>query len=1596
MAKAAGATLAVESLELPGMSKSMAPEETNRERPDTLYWVSHPEGVWMLGEFKGAENGANVYTTELGEVSIPAKDPQPLELTDPKVMDGVADICELDQVTTATVLDTIRTRYKRGEIYTNISRILIAVNPFKGLDIYGGEFIEMYSSKNKLDSLPPHVFQIASDAFNGLREEMKGQSVLISGESGAGKSETTKLVMFYASEVLSNSDSGFVDQLLRISPVLEAFGNAKTTRNYNSSRFSKWIEVLADPSSMTLSSASVTEYLLELPRVCNQGPGERNYHIFYQLAADTSEDWEHLKVLGASRFKYLNRNPAQTPDVDDISDFRDVCRALATLKVSREEIDATFRTVSAVLHLGQLEYEKDKRSEGVDVTDKDLLSDLAELMGVPMEPLLNCLCYKRLTVNNETVLSPFDLEQANTNRNNVAKLIYGRLFSWIVARCNMTLKRITDDEESEETTKKFIGVLDIAGFEKFETNMLEQLLINLSNEKLQQVFIHTVFKQELADYAQEGIPYIDVFFNDNKPILELLEGKNGILSILDDATTGVKQTDQLFTSRILKDHGTNPAFIAPKFGGLLEFGIVHYAGEVLYSTQGFLEKNQLSQPPEVLELMEKSSNVVLRKLAPEQFDQRGGRKVTIGSGFRKNLNELILKLQSSSSHFIRCVKPNSNRAPGQLDAKQVVEQMTSAGIQEAVKLRKSGYALRQTFKAFLSRYLMILSKAEKKNIQQTTGIGLVDLVGTGSVNVRESHRRSTAVIGMQGDNERAAITLLVNGLPAALGLNAENKALFSKQLVVGKTKVFVKDNMLMHLEKARNQAFVHPTVRIQAWYRGWHTRKNMREVKVLSERLDALLKEIGAEIGDEVNPRKEITKQATASTGRTNLLKMARRATVVEAHFDQLVGLIDAAMSCPLPVQNVPLAVQVRKRLNMEANMARQMQDLQTSMDLPAIEALLERAMRKDVSGALFDKLKERSLHLKEQLSLRNALRALTKRVATPEEMEKVLDQVCEKNLVTAEQWIVLDGFTLARDVRELLEQARNKEKGITKVKENPVIMAKVRSQAKRWIDTIARRRSQNAALEETRRKIDEEDEAKRREEEETERQLQDLEWQRAAAWDEEEEEEINQKIKGLRQHQMQMVLQEKEAEKEAQATRKQLVLEEQMARKKEALVETILAVQKRKEEIRESELTQVKHNLDVASKCFDAPELQACFNALVKLGVDIDTYSDEHDLFLNLQNVDFVEEKIKDIQEQGSKKLKPGQPFMYNLLALSNLDDQLKVLVGRSGFIDEGGANPNRKREIMNVVSKHNRHTRRGVRLSQSKTTEDQEEEMVKDLLAEKLFKDLANYTYLRDPWNPGGRSGTWKYHVTYEEAIAERLHHSLVLEFPLTAIKDEFIVPCRRIFWNILRAMGDKATPYKWEDKHKPVIDAANRTDELREEVFMQMMKQLTGNPSTDSNIRGWGMLQELCKETLPSYELIEFLKGFCKRATDEKFHPSAGLAPEGRTRQQLGDEGGGQAIARTNSRASGNARSRGGRNNPDRKYHKNGWGYINPNFDSKIRELATETLDIIDQTLSRLEKEWQDWGGEPTSGDWEGWEGEWQEAHAEEDPKEGGDEW
>jgi len=922
----------------------------------TRFWVPHQSQAWVPGKLTAS--GGKVYETDFGDVTVPAGTPPLEEITDEGALVGVNDCCVLDQISQASILHTIRVRKARGEIYTNISTVLIAINPFKPLAIYSSEYVESYRTSKQLAGLPPHIFGIGAAAFEGLIETCESQAMLVSGESGAGKTESMKLLLLYTSEVLSGQEGGLEDMVLEINPILEAFGNARTVRNNNSSRFGKWIEVQVDPGKRTLRGASITDYLLEVTRVCSQGPGERNYHICYQLAADESIK-SLLKLDGAEKFKYLCANPMTIPGVNDQKELGLLRQALVTLNFTAEEIMDIFKVVSAVLHIGNLDFVGED-SDAASIAEPAVLADASELLMVDADGLSKCICFKRIATGRDVVESPLDCEKARQARDSIAKMIYSRLFKWLVARCNAALGEGLSSSQCEVSEGQlFFGILDIAGFESFETNKLEQLLINLSNEKLHQFFISTVFKSELAEYTDEGISVSNIEFADNADVLALIESKDGILSMLDDATTGVKQTDASFSQKLISEKGKDPRFVKPKFTGDLSFGVKHYAGNVVYSTEGFLIKNFSTQPPEVLELMGGSQIAALREMAkePETADspKRGGgkSKATVSSGFRRSLQQLIEKLSKAHCQFVRCIKPNQEHSPTAFDAPMVLNQLRLGGVMETVEIRKAGFLVRQRFLDFVKRYLVLVPKA-----QQTPIKTLAD-----------------------ANDVRQATGALLKDLDTASGTTA-----------LGNSKVFIKAHLYRDLEDRRRNVFEKMAPRLQGLWRGYRTRKNMKEVVSVDRELKECMTEAGCAHGSSEFSARHV-----------------ERATWVCGSLDRFDLALMRAMHLPIQLSYIPEATKVRAHLAAEADLAKKMVEMKKSIEIPELQAVIAHAGNYKIAGPLVDALNQRLDLLKEQMPQRRALQNCVS-FDQAGEVRAVVETAQKAGLDQPDKWLLPDG----------------------------------------------------------------------------------------------------------------------------------------------------------------------------------------------------------------------------------------------------------------------------------------------------------------------------------------------------------------------------------------------------------------------------------------------------------------------------------------------------------------------------------------------------------------------------------------------------------
>ena len=693
-----------------------------------------------------------------------------IQLTSPQDYQGLPDVLHLPHVTEASLLHALRVRYNRDDIYTSAGPILVSVNPYKnvtvkGESLYSEEQMMLYrktsssSTPHAEDQLPPHLFKVADKAYSALiasgapelephiEEEdavlsmsprpmggrkIRDQSIIISGESGAGKTEATKVIMKYLARITKKALAGdgetsasadvssLEDRVLSSNPLLESFGNARTLRNDNSSRFGKFIEISFDTTTGHIIGASISNYLLEKTRITTQIEGERNYHIFYQLLTGADDGLlEDLDLAaGVAAFRYLGNRSAQKSR-RDATGFEVTMECLSQIGLKDDDRKVILRFVAATLHLGNIEFEEEGdpegegsgESENAKITDASLpsLTKACALLGLNEDEVKEAMLTKLLTVGGKTIHKPQNVTQAQDKRDALAKMAYSSLFLWLVGRINETIAPSLDGRgrgdsvdgfspglrvsSKAKLNAGFIGVLDIYGFEQFDTNGFEQLLINYANEKLQRHFNRHLFEVEQELYESEGVDWSYITFNDNRPCLELIEGGDGnvgLLSILDDAWGGMgsaSEKDVKFVSHLHQQFGglaspkgkkkgngssqcsgKHKNYITPKFGNDRQFIIVHYAGEVRYTANEFVEKNVESLSNELKDLGSQSSI----KLAKDIFAcSTGGdsstsadlattparrstiRGVSVASQFKTSLQTLVADLEQTQPHYIR-------------------------------------------------------------------------------------------------------------------------------------------------------------------------------------------------------------------------------------------------------------------------------------------------------------------------------------------------------------------------------------------------------------------------------------------------------------------------------------------------------------------------------------------------------------------------------------------------------------------------------------------------------------------------------------------------------------------------------------------------------------------------------------------------------------------------------------------------------------------------------------------------------------------------------------------------------------------------------
>ncbi|ERN15904.1 hypothetical protein AMTR_s00039p00219460 [Amborella trichopoda] len=758
----------------------------------SLVWVEDPDEAWADGEVvevKGQEikiSCSSGKTVTANVSNVYPKDPEASPC-------GVDDMTKLAYLHEPGVLQNLKSRYDMNEIYTYTGNILIAVNPFRRLPhLYDNHMMEQYKAA-AFGELSPHPFAVADAAYRLMMNEGISQSILVSGESGAGKTESTKMLMRYLAYMggRAAAEGRTVEQqVLESNPVLEAFGNAKTVRNNNSSRFGKFVEIQFDKRGR-ISGAAIRTYLLERSRVCQVSDPERNYHCFYMLCAAPPEDVEKYKLGNPRMFHYLNQSNCYELDgVNDSEEYLATRRAMDVVGISSDEQDAIFRVVAAILHLGNVEFAKGKETDSSQPKDEKSLFHLktaAELFMCNLKLLEDSLCKRVIVTRDETITKTLDPESATFSRDALAKIVYSRLFDWLVNKINSSIGQ-------DPHSKFLIGVLDIYGFESFKTNSFEQFCINLTNEKLQQHFNQHVFKMEQEEYTKEEINWSYIEFIDNQDVLDLIDKKpGGIIALLDEACMFPRSTHETFAQKLYQTFKNHKRFSKPKLSRT-DFTICHYAGDVTYQTDQFLDKNKDYVIAEHQALLSASKCSFVSGLFPPLSEEssKSSKFSSIGSRFKQQLQSLLETLSSTEPHYIRCVKPNNLLKPSIFENKNVLQQLRCGGVMEAIRISCAGYPTRRTFDEFLDRF----------------GILVPDVL-LGSCDEVTACKKLLEKVDLQGYQ-------------------------------IGKTKVFLRAGQMADLDARRTEVLGRSAVVIQRKVRSYMARKQFLAMRQSAIRVQAL------------------------------------------------------------------------------------------------------------------------------------------------------------------------------------------------------------------------------------------------------------------------------------------------------------------------------------------------------------------------------------------------------------------------------------------------------------------------------------------------------------------------------------------------------------------------------------------------------------------------------------------------------------------------------------------------------------------------------------------------------------------------------------
>ncbi|XP_024223623.1 myosin heavy chain, non-muscle isoform X6 [Bombus impatiens] len=838
-----------------------------------LVWVPHETQGFVAAGIKGERGDeVEVEIAETGKRVLVAKDD--IQKMNPPKFDKVEDMAELTCLNEASVLHNLKDRYYSGLIYTYSGLFCVVVNPYKRLPIYTEKIMERYKGI-KRHEVPPHVFAITDTAYRSMLQDREDQSILCTGESGAGKTENTKKVIQYlayvaASKPKSNATPSpaliigeLEQQLLQANPILEAFGNAKTVKNDNSSRFGKFIRINFDASGY-IAGANIETYLLEKSRAIRQAKDERTFHIFYQLLAGASADQKKEFILeDPKHYPFLSNGALPVPGVDDSAEFFSTVKSMHIMGMTNEDFSSIFRIVSAVMLFGSMQFRQERNSDQATLPDNTVAQKISHLLGLSVTEMTKAFLKPRIKVGRDFVTKAQTKEQVEFAVEAISKACYERMFRWLVNRINRSLDR------TKRQGASFIGILDMAGFEIFELNSFEQLCINYTNEKLQQLFNHTMFILEQEEYQREGIEWKFIDFGlDLQPTIDLIDKPMGIMALLDEECWFPKATDKTFVEKLVGAHSVHPKFMKTDFRGVADFAIIHYAGKVDYSAAKWLMKNmdplnenvvsllQNSQDPFVCHIWKDAEIVGMAQqaLTDTQFGARTRKGMfrTVSQLYKEQLAKLMVTLRNTNPNFVRCIIPNHEKKAGKIDAPLVLDQLRCNGVLEGIRICRQGFPNRIPFQEFRQRYELLTPNAIPKGFM---------------------------------DGKKACEKMI-----QALELDPN---LYR----VGQSKIFFRAGVLAHLEEERDYKITDIIVNFQAFCRGFLARRNYQKrlqqlnaIRIIQRNCAAYLKLRNWQwwrLYTKVKPLLEVTKQEEKLTQKEDELKQVRDKLEMQLHSAQ-------------------------------------------------------------------------------------------------------------------------------------------------------------------------------------------------------------------------------------------------------------------------------------------------------------------------------------------------------------------------------------------------------------------------------------------------------------------------------------------------------------------------------------------------------------------------------------------------------------------------------------------------------------------------------------------------------------------------------------